>query len=97
LLLSVTVTTQTDDPVRVHLKNYLMGHATGDPAYMRKAFLPTAHIEGMRDGMEDCEQGLLRIAAHQGSRSTFRMECVSREQARNLRAPRATRHALMTT
>lgn len=35
---------------RVPLESYLKGHATGDGAYMRKAFLPTAHIEGIRDG-----------------------------------------------
>ena len=40
----------SDDPVRAPLHNYLMGHATGDPSHMRKAFLPTAHIEGIRDG-----------------------------------------------
>ena len=36
--------------VRVALEHYLRGHATGDAAHMRKAFLPTAHIEGNRDG-----------------------------------------------
>ena len=36
--------------VRVPLASYLKGHATGDGAYMRKAFLPTARIEGIRDG-----------------------------------------------
>lgn len=35
---------------RIPLESYLKGHATGDGAYMRKAFLPTAHIEGIRDG-----------------------------------------------
>jgi hypothetical protein len=39
-----------DAAVRVPLNHYLMGHATGDPSHMRKAFLPTAHIEGVRDG-----------------------------------------------
>ncbi|QKW10951.1 nuclear transport factor 2 family protein [Streptomyces sp. NA04227] len=32
------------------LHAYLRGHATGDPAPFREAFLPTAHIEGIRDG-----------------------------------------------
>ncbi|TWV57524.1 6-phosphogluconate dehydrogenase [Streptomyces misionensis] len=32
------------------LRAYARGHATGDPAHFRDAFLPTAHIEGMRDG-----------------------------------------------
>ena len=36
--------------VRVALDHYLKGHATGDVSHMRKAFLPTAHIEGIRDG-----------------------------------------------
>jgi 3-hydroxyisobutyrate dehydrogenase-like beta-hydroxyacid dehydrogenase len=32
------------------LHAYIRGHATGDPAHFRDAFLPTAHIEGIRDG-----------------------------------------------
>jgi hypothetical protein len=36
--------------VRAAINQYFRGHATGDPAEMRKAFLPTAHIEGNRDG-----------------------------------------------
>lgn len=36
--------------IRVAINHYFKGHATGDPSYMRKAFLPTAHIEGMREG-----------------------------------------------
>jgi 3-hydroxyisobutyrate dehydrogenase len=39
-----------DSGVRAALGHYLQGHATGDAAHMRKAFLPTAHIEGIRDG-----------------------------------------------
>ena len=35
---------------RKPLEAYLKGHASGDGAYMRQAFLPTAHIEGIRDG-----------------------------------------------
>ena len=35
---------------RKPLEAYLRGHATGDAAYIRQAFLPTAHIEGIRDG-----------------------------------------------
>ncbi|CAI9399834.1 nuclear transport factor 2 family protein [Nocardioides sp. T2.26MG-1] len=30
---------------------YARGHATGDPAHFRDAFLPTAHVEGHRDGV----------------------------------------------
>ena len=36
--------------VRAALEHYLRGHATGDPTQMRLAFLPTAHIEGIREG-----------------------------------------------
>jgi Putative lumazine-binding len=32
------------------IKGYFKGHATGDSTYFRAAFLPTAHIEGNRDG-----------------------------------------------
>ncbi len=36
--------------VRTAIEAYLRGHATGDPSHMRRAFLPTAHIEGLREG-----------------------------------------------
>jgi hypothetical protein len=39
-----------DQAVRAAINQYFRGHATGDAAEMRKAFLPTAHIEGNRDG-----------------------------------------------
>jgi 3-hydroxyisobutyrate dehydrogenase-like beta-hydroxyacid dehydrogenase len=32
------------------LRAYAAGHATGDPSHHRRAFLPSAHIEGIRDG-----------------------------------------------
>jgi len=32
------------------LHAYALTHATGDPSYLVDAFLPTAHIEGYRDG-----------------------------------------------
>ena len=38
------------DDVLVPLHAYARGHATGDPAHFRRAFLPTAHVEGLRDG-----------------------------------------------
>jgi hypothetical protein len=38
------------DEVIAPLRAYIRGHATGDPAHFRAAFLPTAHIEGMREG-----------------------------------------------
>ena len=39
-----------DAAARAPLEAYLRGHATGEPHYMRRALLPTAHIEGVRDG-----------------------------------------------
>ena len=43
---------QTDEEkgVRAAVDQYFRGHATGSGTEMRKAFLPTAHIEGIRDG-----------------------------------------------
>lgn len=35
--------------VRAAIEQYFKGHATRDGAEMRKAFLPTAHIEGLRN------------------------------------------------
>jgi hypothetical protein len=45
-----TAPASDDVGVRAALTHYLQGHATGDPAHMRMAFLPTAHVEGLRDG-----------------------------------------------
>lgn len=39
-----------EDAVLEPLRAYIRGHATGDPTHFRHAFLPTAHIEGIRDG-----------------------------------------------
>ena len=39
------------EDVLAPLRAYIRGHATGDPAHFRGAFLPTAHIEGIRDGV----------------------------------------------
>lgn len=36
--------------IRTAINHYFKGHATGDASHMRKAFLPTAHIEGLREG-----------------------------------------------
>jgi hypothetical protein len=33
------------------LVEYARGHATGDPTHIRRAFRPTAHVEGLRDGV----------------------------------------------
>ncbi|MFJ6408558.1 nuclear transport factor 2 family protein [Streptomyces hydrogenans] len=40
-----------DDAVLAPLRAYLRGHATGDPAHFRDAFLPGAHIEGVRESV----------------------------------------------
>lgn len=47
--LAVTTLAVGDD-VLAPLRAYIRGHATGDPAHFREAFLPTAHIEGIREG-----------------------------------------------
>ncbi|MFF8934749.1 nuclear transport factor 2 family protein [Streptomyces paradoxus] len=39
-----------EDAVLEPLRAYIRGHATADPTHFRDAFLPTAHIEGIRDG-----------------------------------------------
>lgn len=44
------MTTPHGDAVLEPLHAYIRGHATGDPVHFRDAFLPTAHIEGIRDG-----------------------------------------------
>ena len=36
--------------VRVPLEHYMQGHATDDSAHMRQAFMPSAHIESVREG-----------------------------------------------
>jgi hypothetical protein len=44
---------QGDDDARIRqvIGVYFRGHATANPDTMRAAFLPTAHIEGMRNGV----------------------------------------------
>lgn len=44
------VTSPTDAAVLAPLYAYIRGHTTGDPRHFREAFLPTAHVEGLRDG-----------------------------------------------
>ena len=39
-----------EEGVRAAINHYFQGHATGDAAHFRLAFLPTAHIEGNRQG-----------------------------------------------
>jgi hypothetical protein len=38
------------DDVLAPLHAYALGHATGRPDHFRRAFRPSAHIEGIRDG-----------------------------------------------
>lgn len=45
----IALAQQADEDAAVR-KAYLRGHAIGDGARMRSAFLPSAHIEGIRDG-----------------------------------------------
>jgi 3-hydroxyisobutyrate dehydrogenase-like beta-hydroxyacid dehydrogenase len=40
-----------EDVVLEPLRAYMRGHATGDPRHFREAFLPTAHVEGLRGGV----------------------------------------------
>ena len=51
LITSPTFAQMSDEQgARVAINQYFRGHATAEGAEMRKAFLPTAHIEGIRDG-----------------------------------------------
>ena len=36
--------------IHVPIQAYFLGHSTGQAAYMREAFLPSAQIVGIRDG-----------------------------------------------
>ena len=48
----VTAQTSPDEAaVRAVVEQYFKGHATGSPAEMRKPFLPSAHVEGNRNGV----------------------------------------------
>jgi hypothetical protein len=48
---AVAQTSPEDKAVRAVIEQYFRGHATGNPAEMRKPFLPSAHIEGNRNGV----------------------------------------------
>jgi hypothetical protein len=52
IILSAALYAQTSDEqgVRAVIQQYFRGHATADPAEMRKVFWPSAHIEGIREG-----------------------------------------------
>lgn len=68
--------TSDEQGVRAAVNQYFRGHATADGAEMRKAFLPTAHIEGIRDGKfvswtaeEYCSRFSGKPAADEASRT----------------------------
>ena len=48
---AVPVAQSDDAGVRAAINQYFKGHATGQAEEMRKPFLPTAHIEGIRQGV----------------------------------------------
>ena len=48
--LDVSPEVEPDAAVLRPLHAYALTHATGDASYLARAFLPTAHIEGYRDG-----------------------------------------------
>lgn len=48
--LTVATGVAAPDEVLDPLYAYALGHATGSPAHFRRAFRPTAHVEGIRDG-----------------------------------------------
>ncbi|MFL6060896.1 MAG: nuclear transport factor 2 family protein [Marmoricola sp.] len=41
---------QAPEEVLAPLRAYVAGHATGDAVHIAAAFLPTAHVEGYREG-----------------------------------------------
>lgn len=49
----LTLDDGVDAPAEViaPLHAYARGHATGSPDFFRQAFRPTAHVEGIRDGV----------------------------------------------
>ena len=48
--LTIAREVMVSDEVLAPLRSYVAGHATGDPEHFRRAFLPTAHVEGLRGG-----------------------------------------------
>jgi hypothetical protein len=57
------------------IEQYFLGHAHDDASYMRQAFLPSAHIESMREGVFTswpldayCERFGGKPAAEEGTR-----------------------------
>ncbi|MGW1987866.1 nuclear transport factor 2 family protein [Streptomyces collinus] len=50
IAVAATAPIATEEAVLAPLRAYIRGHATGDPAHFRDAFLPGARVEGIRDG-----------------------------------------------
>lgn len=50
LYFGATARADEKDAVRVPLENYLKGHATGDPEYMKKAFYTEGKLIFIKDG-----------------------------------------------
>jgi hypothetical protein len=57
------------------IEQYFLGHARDDAAHMRQAFLPTAHIESIKEGVFTswpldfyCERFKGQVAADEASR-----------------------------
>ena len=48
---STTTFNAEQTEVLAPIEQYFLGHARDDAAHMRQAFLPTAHIESMREGV----------------------------------------------
>lgn len=48
---SASAQSPADREIRAVIEQYFKGHATAQAEEMRKAFLPTAHIEGLRNGV----------------------------------------------
>ena len=79
--LDVSPEVVVDADVLRPLHAYALTHATGDPAHLDDAFLPTAHVEGYRDGelvswtLDDVPRGVHRLASgRRGRRGHRRVE-----------------------
>lgn len=55
------------DLVRAIIEQYFKGHATGQAAEMRLAFLPSAHIEGIRSGRFSSQPAETYVANFRGN------------------------------
>lgn len=70
---------------RVPLESYMRGHATGDGAHIRAAFLPTARIDGVREGkpvsrtLEEFASGFSGKPAEDEAQRTRRIDAIALE------------------